>query len=164
MAHSTDTAYREGQRFLSWLLTEAQPVAAAHATTRGGTATLRPEGAPRGRSPWVMTVTTERNGAQQFTINSNGIAQWKMQGMVDALSDALGSTPVRSDAINEMGQPLDTADPKTSRDMARWQVQYPGGTSLSWTAVSGITLHCPSRSEFDKLAQFFGSPEKGPAR
>lgn len=164
MNHGTDTAYREGARFLTWLFAQATPLVAAHPNTQTGTATLRPEGAPRGRSPFVITAITERNGSQHYTINSNGIAQWKMAGIVAALGEALHSVPVRNEAINEMQQPLDTSDPKSARDMARWQVEYPGGTSLSWTAVSGITLHCASRSEFDKLAQVFSSPEKGQSR
>lgn len=161
MAHSTQTAFREGQRFLTWLFEGVAPLAAAHTNSHAGSVRLRPEGAMPGRSAFLMTVTTERNGAQSYTINSNGIAQWKMQGIVDAVSDALGTTPVRNEAINEMGQSLDMADTRTAKDMGRWQVEYPDGTSLSWTAVSGITLHCPSAAAFTTLAQAFSGTEKG---
>lgn len=162
MSNINDTTREEATRFLQTAFGFAKPLVAANPQYFSKETVLRPaqaDAARSGRSPFLLSKINE-GSSERYNLKSSGIQQWKMQGIVTLMSEALGKEPSKSTAIDEMSNVLDLQDPKTPKNMSRWHVEFPDGSSLHWTAVSGINIHCASRAVFNTMAERFSPPQQ----
>ncbi|MBN8544421.1 MAG: hypothetical protein J0M34_09180 [Alphaproteobacteria bacterium] len=140
------SASQEGSKeFIRALLRASKPVLA----TNQAAGTYRPSGAPKGRSPFVVT----REHGDGIILTTSGVSAPKYMGVIDILTEALGA-PTSVQHVDEIGKAV-----TETRDVAISSVKFGDGSQLYWTAVSGFKLILPSQAAFDALATRFTESE-----
>lgn len=146
----------ENQACIRWLFDKAAEIAKAHPEFCGREQTFRPEGTV-GRSPILLRKSNEGR-TEKFTIVTNGINAHKFAYIIDEVGKVLDQSPELTALQTGRDDPLDPSDPQTIKNMDRANARYKNGVSISWTSVTGFTLHCPDRAIFTKLCEAFQSP------
>lgn len=159
---ANDAVKREAQTLLATLFAGAKPLVEGNSEHCPSERTLRPAlahgDAPKGRSPFMVSKLSYRGG-ESYNIKTSGIQAWKMFAIIDAMSAMVTMEP-HIVATDEMGGTIDANDVNKRRNIAHLKVDYPNKTSMYWTSVSGINIHCPTREIFNTLARGFTPREQ----
>lgn len=147
---------REAHNFLTALFSGCKALADAHPEQYTYEKTLRPDTpAGHGRSGFILRKLYAR-GEEQFTLVSSGVSAPKLFDIIGLLEAETGQS-ARFTAIDERGTSLTVTQPEDRRSIAHLNASFGNGISINWTAVSGITLHCPTKPIFEQLATTFAA-------
>ena len=155
--HASDQADRESVRFLKNLFTAVRPIIEGNTERYALPTPIRAKPvdptAPRVRSPFLIEKSNSSRDTS-YNIKSSGIAAWKMEGICEALGAFFQQAPAFT-AADERGNAYDASSADRRQNAAHLIANFANGTSVYWTAVSGINIHCPSQGVFDQLADHF---------
>ena len=148
---------QEARKFLEALFTGGKALADAHPGIFTSEKTFRPTAeSNNARSSFVLRRCYSA-GEERFTLLSSGISAPKSLHILHHLQKAITSTP-KLTAIDDMGNPVDPAI--NPSHIAHLNATFPGGQTMCWTVMSGISISCANKGQFQSLCDTFTAPAR----